>query len=668
MKYEFHGIYGICCGGRYMKISPNEMKYLKLLASTFKTADSVSAEIVNLTAIQNLPKGTEYFLSDIHGEYEAFTHILRNASGTIKRKIDETFPDLSVAERKTLATIIYYPSEKLELIKNSLNLDEQNAFFEKTIDHLIQLLKVVTFKYTRSYVRKLIPSNYAYIIEELLYSEDGMDYRTSDHRKNVIKSVIEIESADALIIALADTISAASIFRLHILGDIFDRGPGADIIFDELNKYRSVDITWGNHDILWMGAALGNKACIANVIRICTRYDNLHTLEVGYGISLRPLITFALKTYENDTCPNFKAQTSDNDALHDTDIVSLAKISKAIAVIQFKLEGQLINKHPYYEMDSMKLLDKIDFDNHTVNIDGKIYKMNNSFFPTIDPKDPYKLSPEEEAVINRLSKAFMESVSLQKDIQYLFSHGSLYKVLNGNLLFHGCMPLTEDGEFDYINTSDGPMRGKEWFDYAEKLVRTAYFAKGGRDKQRGIDLCWYLWCGYKSPLFGKKRITTFERLFIEDAETHVEPKNPYYELNDKVKIIEKILKEFSADVKNGCIINGHMPVKKGVNPIKAKGRAIVIDGGFAKAYQKTTGIAGYSLIQNSYGFILTSHEPFESKEKAILEEMDIHSTQVAKKNISKRILNKDTDEGKERQITIDLLKKLLACYRSGQII
>jgi len=648
-----------------MKISTSEMKYLRLLSNTYKNESQVSAEIVNLTAIQNLPKGTEHFLSDIHGEYEAFEHILRNASGTIRMKIDENFPELSERKRSRLATIVYYPKEKLELIKQT----EKNlsGFYAETLDYLIRLLKLVTFKYTRSYVRKRIPENYRYVIEELLNSDDGKDYRITDHRKSVIESVINIGAADELITALADTISAASVFKLHLLGDLYDRGKGGDIVIDMLSKYHDVDITWGNHDILWMGAAAGNKACIANVIRICTRYDNLHTLEVGYGISLRPLITFALKTYATDTCPNFKAATSDDDAMKETDLASLAKISKAIAVMQFKLEGQLVDKHPYYEMDDLKLLDKIDYKNFTVKVGGKVYQMNNNFFPTIDPKDPYKLSPEEDAVMSRLQKAFVESAPLQNHIQYLYSNGSLYRTLNGNLLFHGCMPMTADGEFDFINTSDGPMKGKEWFDYAEKMVRTGYFAKGGRDKQRGIDMCWFLWCGFKSPLFGKARITTFERLFIEDKETWKEPKNPYYNLLDDVATVEKILKEFGCDVKNGTIINGHMPVKKGTNPIKAKGRAFVIDGGFAKAYQKETGIAGYSLIQNSYGFVLTANEPFESKAKAVADEIDIVSTQVAKKNIKKRILNKDTDEGKEREVTIQLLMKLLQAYREGTI-
>ncbi|MBR3718275.1 MAG: fructose-bisphosphatase class III, partial [Firmicutes bacterium] len=425
------------------------------------------------------------------------------------------------------------------------------------------------------------------------------------------------------------------------------------------------------HDILWMGAAAGNKACIANVIRICTRYDNLHTLEVGYGISLRPLVTFAMNTYGNDPCPNFKAVASTKDAMYDADLASLSKISKAIAIMQFKLEGQLIEKHPYYEMDALRLLDKVDYEKYTVTIEGKEYPMNNTFFPTIDPKDPYKLSDEEEAVMDRLQRAFLESELLQDHVKFLFASGSLYKCVNGNLLFHGCMPLTEDGKFDNILTSDGYMSGKEWFDYADRLVRTGYFGKStDKNKQRGIDFFWYLWCGYKSPLFGKKKITTFERLFVEDESTWVEAKNPYYKLIEKpgaVEIVEHILEDFGCNVKEGIIINGHMPVKKGANPVKAGGRAICIDGGFAKPYQKTTGIAGYSLIQNSYGFILTAHEAFESKAKAVQEELDIHSTQVAREDISMRMLNKDTDQGAEIQEKIDGLKMLLEAYHTGLI-
>ena len=653
-----------------MNFSKAELKYLKLLAEEYGTVSAASAEIINLTAIQNLPKGTEHFLSDIHGEYESFNHILRNASGTIKLKIDETFTDMTPEERRSLATLIYYPEEKLEIIKEKLDGDYHDFYFE-TLTRLIKLLELVTFKYTRSYVRRRLDKEYAYIIEELLYGSNSVALGRGDHRKNIIESIIEVDAADDFIISICKLISKLSIFKLHILGDVYDRGPGGDVVLDTLKNYHSVDIQWGNHDILWMGAAAGNKACIANVIRICTRYDNLHTLEVGYGIALRPLVTFAMNTYGNDPCPNFKAVASTKDAMYDADLASLSKISKAIAIMQFKLEGQLIEKHPYYEMDALRLLDKVDYEKFTVTIDGKEYPMNNTFFPTIDPADPYKLSDEEEAVMDRLQRAFLESELLQDHVQFLFAKGSLYKCVNGNLLFHGCMPLTDDGKFDNILTSDGYMSGKEWFDYADRLVRTGYFGKStDKNKQRGIDFFWYLWCGYKSPLFGKKKITTFERLFVEDESTWVEAKNPYYKLIEKPgseAIVEHILADFGCDTVNGIIINGHMPVKKGANPIKANGRAICIDGGFAKPYQKTTGIAGYSLIQNSYGFILTAHEAFESKAKAVQQELDIHSTQVAREDISIRMLNKDTDQGAEIQEKIDGLKMLLEAYHTGLI-
>ncbi|MBQ6294406.1 MAG: fructose-1,6-bisphosphatase [Firmicutes bacterium] len=653
-----------------MNYSKDELKYLKLLAEEYGTVSAASAEIINLTAIQNLPKGTEHFLSDIHGEYESFNHILRNASGTIKLKIDETFTDMTPEERRSFATLVYYPEEKLEILKEEQDGD-LHAFYSDTLNRLIKLLELVTFKYSRSYVRKRLGKEYAYIIEELLYGSNSVALGRGDHRQNIIESIIDVDAADDFIINLCRLISKFSIFRLHILGDVYDRGPGGDVVLDILKNYHSVDIQWGNHDILWMGAAAGNKACIANVIRICTRYDNLHTLEVGYGISLRPLVTFAMNTYGNDPCPNFKAVASTKDAMYDADLASLSKISKAIAIMQFKLEGQLIEKHPYYEMDALRLLDKVDYEKYTVTIDGKEYPMNNTFFPTIDPADPYRLSDEEEAVMNRLQRAFLESELLQDHVQFLFANGGLYKCVNGNLLFHGCMPLTEDGRFDNIQTSDGYMSGKEWFDYADRLVRTGYFGKASdKNKQRGIDFFWYLWCGYKSPLFGKKKITTFERLFVEDESTWVEAKNPYYKLIEKEngeQIVEHILADFGCDTVNGIIINGHMPVKKGSNPVKANGRAICIDGGFAKPYQKTTGIAGYSLIQNSYGFILTAHEAFQSRAKAVAEELDIHSTQVAREDISVRMLNKDTDQGIEMQDKIDGLKMLLEAYRTGLI-
>ncbi len=649
-----------------MSLSDTEMRYLKLLAKSYPNIEAAAAEIINLTAIQNLPKGTEHFLSDIHGEFESFLHILRNASGVIRLKIDETFKELSPAERRSFATLIYYPEEKLEIIKQ--NPGDLRAFYRKTLHQLIRLLEVITVKYTRSFIRKQIPKEYAYIIEELLYDSSSSDADRSSYKENIIRSILEVDAAEDFIETMCDLISRISVYHLHVLGDIYDRGPGGDIVLGALMKHHSVDIQWGNHDILWMGAAAGNQACIANVIRICTRYDNLHTLEVGYGISLRPLVMFALKTYRDDPCPNFKAVAAQKDALYASDQESLAKISKAIAVMQFKVEGQLIARHPYYEMDALRLLDKVDYDKGTVTIDGKSYPMSNRFFPTIDPKDPYRLTDEEEAVMDRLRSAFIESDPLQNHIQFLFSKGSLYKCFNGNLLFHGCMPLEKDGEFSEIRTSDGVMKGKEWFDYAEQLVRRGYFGRDSdKNKQRGIDFFWYLWCGYKSPLFGKKKITTFERLFVEDQSTWVEEKNPYYKLMDNVAIVENILEEFGLDKETGHIVNGHMPVKRGNNPVHANGKAFVIDGGFAKAYQKTTGIAGYSLIYNSYGFILTAHEAFDSKAKAVMEETDILSTQVAKENIRTRMLNKDTDTGKALQEQIDGLKKLLKVYRSGQI-
>ena len=642
-----------------MNTNSYSLDYLRLLSREYKNIQEASTEMINLTAIQHLPKGTEYYYSDIHGEYEAFDHILRSASGTIKRKIDECFPDMSEESRKELATLIYYPSEKLKFLHRQKKLNRK--YYRQTMENMLVILQDVSFKYTRSYVRKKIEKEYAYIIEELLGSNVGDD--RFSYRKNIIDSIIDSGEVDDYITAMAHLIRDLSIYKIHVLGDLFDRGPGGDVVVNLLMNQHDVDITWGNHDILWMGAAAGNKACIANVIRICARYDNLHTLEVGYGISLRPLVTFAMKVYGEDDCKGFKTNISFVDAMHDTEIESLRRIGKAIAIMQFKLEGQLIAQHPHYEMDALRLLDKVDYKKNTVTVDGKVYPMTDSFFPTIDPKDPYKLTAEEAAVMDRLQAAFLESRILQEHIKFLFDKGGIYRCVNGNLLFHGSMPLTESGKFDSITTGDGKMRGKKWFDYADRLVRTGYFGRqDDKDKQRGIDFMWYLWCGYKSPLFGKKKITTFERLFIEDEATWKEDKNPYYTLMDDPKICKHILDEFGC---SGVIINGHMPVKKGKNPVHAGGKAIVIDGGFAKAYQKTTGIAGYSLVHNSYGFILSAHQAFDSKHAAISEDLDIHSTQVANQRIKTRILNKDTDTGSEMQERIDALKELIKAYRSG---
>ena len=649
-----------------MEFTQTELEYLRLLSESYGNIQEASTEIINLAAILNLPKGTEHFISDIHGEYASFTHILKNASGVIKLKIDETFGGyVSPEERSTLATLIYYPEEKLDLIKKQES--DMTAFYQKTLHRLITILSVVTVKYTRSYVRKQIPKEYSYIIEELLFG-DTVAQAKGAYKEQIIATIIETGVADDFIVKMSELISRVSINRLHILGDVFDRGPGGDVVLETLMHYHSVDIQWGNHDILWMGAAAGNKACIANVIRICTRYDNLHTLEVGYGISLRPLLTFALSAYADDPCQNFKPVVTSDDALSSSDYTSLSKISKAIAIIQFKLEGQLIEKHPHYEMDSLRLLHKVDYQNATVEIDGKRYELNNKVFPTIDPADPYALTPMESAVMDRLQEAFLESKILQDHIRFLFFKGSIYKCYNNNLLFHGCMPLNEDGSFMPIMTAEGPMKGKPWFDYAERVVRQGYFGTpGSPEKERGVDFFWYLWCGYKSPLFGKKKITTFERCFIEDQATWKEAKNPYYTLMDRVDVVESIVAEFGLDPKTAHIINGHMPVNKGTNPVHADGRAIVIDGGFAKAYQKKTGIAGYSLIYNSQGFMLAAHEPFISKEMAIQQEVDIHSTPVAQEKFTSRILNKDTDLGGELNKKVEALKKLLYAYRTGLI-
>ncbi len=645
-----------------MAIAASDLNYLKILARDYRNIAEANTEMINLTAIQNLPKGTEYFYSDIHGEYEAFDHILRSASGTIKRKIDECFPELDEGERKQLATVIYYPSEKLAYLHKQKKTTK--TFYKNTFKRLLIILQDVSFKYTRSYVRKQLPKDYAYIIEELLGSSVDA-YSSFSYQNNIINAIIDSKEADKYIIEMAHLISNLSMYKIHILGDMYDRGPGGDIVVNLLMKHHDVDITWGNHDILWMGAAAGNKACIANVIRICARYDNLHTLEVGYGISLRPLVTFAMKVYGKDSCKGFKTNIPQTDAMYETELESLRRIGKAIAIMQFKLEGQLIEQHPHYEMQALRLLDKIDFKKNTVKVDGKEYPMTDSFFPTIDPKDPYKLTPEENAVMDRLQQAFKESKILQDHMSFLFSKGSIYRVSNGNLLFHGSMPLTEDGKFDSITTGDGKMKGKKWFDYAERLVRTGYYGlPEDKDKQRGIDFMWYLWCGYKSPLFGKKKITTFERLFIEDEETWKEAKNPYYTFLDDPKVCKRILEEFGC---SGVIINGHMPVKKGKSPIHAGGKAIVIDGGMAKAYQKTTGIAGYSLVHNSYGFLLSAHQAFESRQVAVEQEVDLHSTMVSKENIRKRILTRDTDTGKALQLRIDALKLLIDAYRTGLI-
>lgn len=648
----------------------NDIKYLKLLSKQYPTIASACTEIINLQAILNLPKGTEHFLTDIHGEYESFNHVLRNASGVIKRKIRDVFgKSLSEKDIKSLATLIYYPEQKLELILK----DEQNIedWYKVTLYRLIEVCRHISSKYTRHKVRKALPKDFAYIIEELLHERpDRID--KEEYYTEIIKTIIKIGRADEFITAISKLIQRLIIDRLHIVGDIFDRGPGADIVMDTLMHYHSVDIQWGNHDILWMGAAAGSEACIATVLRICARYVNLDTIEDGYGINLLPLATFALEFYKDDECLAFIPKIEGNIDYSEKDLKLIAQMHKAISIIQFKLEGEIINRRPHLGMEDRLLLNKINYEEGTINLNGKVYKLKNNNFPTINPKNPYELTPEERELMDKLKSSFLNSEKLQKHVRFLFAKGSMYLVYNSNLLYHGCIPLNEDGSFKKvrIGSSGKEYSGKAYFDRLEIIVREGYFYTNNPEaKQYGMDLTWYLWTGTDSPLFGKDKMTTFERYFIEDKETHVEKKDPYFKLEGSEKMCDMIFKEFGLDPEVSHIINGHVPVKikKGESPIKANGKLLVIDGGFSRAYQDTTGIAGYTLIYNSYGLLLVSHEPFESTQKAIEEEKDILSTTVVLKQEVERKRVGDTDVGVEMRNQIKDLEMLLDAYRKGII-
>lgn len=651
-------------------------KYLELLGKTYKNIQEVSEEIINLQAILNLPKGTELFLSDIHGEYEAFIHILNNGSGIIKNKIEDIYKDsITEKDRKELATVIYYPEEKLNLVKkevrkNNKNIEEAqseiNEWYKIMLYRLIEVSRAVSSKYTRSKVRKALPKGFDYIIDELLHSQ-GEDRNKENYYKQIIESIIDLNRADAFIIAISNLIKRMAIDHLHIIGDIYDRGPGAPIIMDKLMEFHSLDIQWGNHDILWMGAASGNEACIANVIRICSRYDNLATLEEGYGINIRPLSMFAVKTYANDDCKNFLPKAKEVSRYSNSDKIIISKIHKAISVIQFKLEGNLIKKHPEYKMKDRLFLDKIDYEKGTVLINGKEYVMNDKNFPTIDPKNPYKLSTEEAEIVERLKNSFLHSEKLNAHVNFLYSKGHMYQNFNQNVLFHGCIPMLENGEFEQVEILGKKFKGKELMDHIENVAHKAFFGDSKGINQEVIDYMWYFWCGPKSPLFGKDKAATFERYFLAEKELHKENKNPYYSKVDDEKICNKILKNFGADIEEGHIINGHIPVKvkDGESPVRAKGKLIVIDGGFSKAYQPTTGIAGYTLTYNSNGLVLAVNEPFESKQKAIEEGSDIKSEIILQENVKMRKRVKDTDIGTRLCKEIDELKMLLSAYREG---
>ena len=550
-------------------------RHLKILSKQYTNIEQVAEEIINLQAILNLPKGTELFLSDIHGEYGSFSHILNNGSGIIRNKIEDIFNNqITERDRRQLATLIYYPEEKLALIKKEV--EDIKEWYSINLYRLIEVAREVSSKYTRSKVRKAMPKGFDYIIDELLHLQGcGPDKET--YYKQIISSIIELDRADEFIVAISNLIKRMAIDHLHVIGDIFDRGPNAKLVMDTLMNFHSLDIELGNHDILWMGAACGNKACIANVIRICSRYDNIDTLEDGYGINIRPLATFALETYKDDNCEKFVPKVFDYNKYIRSDEISIAKIHKAISIIQFKLEGQIIKAHPEYKRDGRLLLDKRDYEKGTIQIDNKIYNLNDTNFPTVDYKNPYKLTKEEEEIINRLQESFKNSETLNKHISFLYSKASMYKCFNSNLLFHGCVPMEEDGEFSKIEVLGESISGKRYFDCIEKIANEAYFGK--ENNKDAVDFMWYLWCGPKSPLFGKAKAATFERYFVEEKETHKEEKNPYFALIENEEICDKILKEFGLGTKNSHIINGHVPVKEkdGESPIKANGKLLVID-------------------------------------------------------------------------------------------
>ena len=648
------------------KYEKNELKYLEILSERFPTVQSVCTEIINLEAILNLPKGTEHFLSDLHGEYESFLHILKNASGVIKTKIDDIFKnDMTQSERRRFATLIYYPKEKLELIKKeTANLDE---FYRITLFRLIKICKVVGSKYSRSKVRKAIPKDYQYIINELLHSSQDTFDKESYYDK-IIDSIISLGRADAFIITISYLIQQLAVDHMHIIGDIYDRGPGPDIIIDELMKYHSIDIQWGNHDIIWMGAAAGSEACIFNVIRICARYNNLDILEEGYGINIRTITEFAMEEYGDKDSIIFKPKIVD-EKNSQFDQIIMEKTQQAAAIIQFKLEGAIIKKHPEYEMDDRLLLDKINYKKGKIHINGKTYDLVEDYFPTINPDNPYELSGKEKDVVKKLVKSFKNSEKLQRHIQFLYSKGNIYKVFNDNLLIHGCVPMDSAGEFVKVNINGKELKGKEYLDYVEKIARQGYFEPEGSEKrENGKDFLWYLWCGKNSPIFCKDKMKTFERYYLNNKETWEEIKNPFYNFENDENISIKVLEEFGIDSSKGHIICGHIPVKfkAGESPIKANGKLFIIDGGLSKAYQRTTGIAGYTLRYSSYGLTLVAHEPFTSRENAIINETDLHSERQIVEKVERKLI-KDTDKGKELKDQIADLEKLLDAYKNGSI-
>lgn len=649
------------------RIKGADMRLLEILSQTFPNSSSASTEIINLEAIMNLPKGTEHFVADIHGEHEAFLHILRNASGNIKRKVKELFAEsLTDREIRELCTLIYYPEKKLEMIKEK-NEEDLSKYYSVSLYRLIQVCQSVSSKYTRSKVRKVLPRQFAYIIEELLH-ESPIDDDKEAYFQRIIETIIQTGQAQNFITVLCNVIQRLSIDQLHILGDIFDRGPGAHIIMDYLLTRENFDIQWGNHDALWMGAAAGCDPCIATVLRLSLRFGNMATLEEGYGINLLPLATFAMEYYAQDPCKEFIPHT--DKPLDEKNCRLIAQMHKAISIIQFKLEAQMRLQYPEWDMHNQGTLENIDFKKKVYLLNGKEYALKDTLFPTVDPSNPYKLLPEEEELVNKLHHSFRISEKLQKHIRCLLSHGCMYGIFNGNLLFHASIPLNEDGSLKEVALNCKKYKGRELLHHIGMYIRTAFqndVPKAERQKAR--DYFWYLWCGPDSPLFDKNRMTTFERYFLEDSSLYHEEKGNYYKLREKPEICDSILDAFEVKGNNRHIINGHVPVhaSQGENPIKADGRLMVIDGGFAKAYHKTTGIAGYTLVYHSRGFLLIQHEPFTSTREAIMNETDIKSSTQIEVMTGKRVRVRDTDKGIILQRQVQELRELLYAYQHGII-
>lgn len=663
--------------------------YLKLLSKTYKTATEAATEIINLEAILNLPKGTEHFLADIHGENEAFQHVLKNASGDIKRRVNELLGDeLNDRELRELCTLIYYPKEKLALIGEELKAKGKtipHSWYSLTIRRLVLICQNISSKYTRSKVRKSLPKEFSYIIQELLH-ESGSMTNKNRYVSGIVETIVEIGEAEHFIEALGQVIQRLAVDRLHIVGDLFDRGAGSHLVMDALEQYQNFDIQFGNHDVLWIGAASGNEACMANILRICMRYGNLSVLEDGYGINLLPLAIFAMEVYKDDPCETFGPRLEEGTTLSEKTRRLIAQMHKAISILQFKLEASLIRRHPEYEMDDRLMLDKIDFTKGVCRLGGRNYTLADSFLPTVDPADPYRLSLEEQELIEQLRHSFLSSEKLKKHIRLMLDKGSMYLVYNGNLLYHASVPMNDDGSFREVELMDERVSGKALLDKADSLIRKA-FSVGCRlhsgtddemqrqlqkltsEERFALDYVWYLWCGKNSPLFDKDKMATFECYFLKDKAVAKEHKGAYYVFRNDSEAVERLLQEFNVQGSHRHVINGHTPIHtaKGESPVKAGGRLLVIDGGFSKPYQRVTGIAGYTLVYHSRGMQLVEHQPFTSAEEAIREGTDIRSTRRLVELRSERILIRDTDKGREIKQRIEALRCLLSAYRAGQI-